>query len=63
MCVCVAWSLVFSGVCVAWSFVQLFHVGNKLIFNERRMRSTLYYTNTLSWICIVLAHRETIVHG
>jgi hypothetical protein len=28
---------------------------NKLIFNEM-MRSALFYTNTLSWICIVLAH-------
>ena len=29
---------------------------NKLIFNEMMMRSILYYTNTLSWIFIVLAH-------
>jgi hypothetical protein len=27
-----------------------------LIFNETMTRSTLYYTNTLSWIFIVLAH-------
>jgi hypothetical protein len=35
---------------------QLYHGENKLIFNEMIMRSTLYQTNTLSWICIVLAH-------
>jgi hypothetical protein len=29
---------------------------NKLIFNEMMMRSALYWTNTLSWIFIVLAH-------
>ena len=28
---------------------KLYH-GKKLIFNEMTMRSTLYYTNTLSWI-------------
>jgi hypothetical protein len=26
------------------------------IFNELMMRSALYYTNTLSWISILLAH-------
>jgi hypothetical protein len=35
---------------------QLYHDENKLIFNEMMMMSTLYKTNTLSWICIVLAH-------
>jgi len=35
---------------------QLYHGENKLIFNEMMMRSTLYKTNTLSWIFIVLAH-------
>jgi hypothetical protein len=36
---------------------QLYHGGkNKLIFNELMMRSVLYYTNTLSWIFIVIAH-------
>ena len=35
---------------------QLYHGENKLILNELMMRSTLYYTNTLSWIFIVLAH-------
>jgi hypothetical protein len=34
---------------------QLYHGENKLIFNEMR-RSTLYYTNMLSWTFIVLAH-------
>jgi hypothetical protein len=33
---------------------QLYHGEDKLIFNEMKMRSTLYYTNTLSWIFIVL---------
>ena len=32
------------------------HGENKLIFNEMMMRSALYYTNTLSWIFIALAH-------
>jgi len=36
--------------------VQLFHGENKLIFNEMMMRFILYQTNTLCWICIVLAH-------
>jgi hypothetical protein len=35
---------------------QLYHGENKLIFNEMMMRSTLYQTNTLSWIFILLAH-------
>ena len=34
---------------------QLYHGENKLIFNEMMM-SALYKTNTLSQICIVLAH-------
>jgi hypothetical protein len=40
------------------AIVQLYHDENKLIVNEMRMssRSTLFYTNTPSWICIVLAH-------
>jgi hypothetical protein len=29
---------------------QLYHCENKLIFNEKMMRSALYETNTLSWI-------------
>jgi hypothetical protein len=29
---------------------------NKLIFNEMVMASTLYMTDTLCWICTVLAH-------
>jgi len=33
---------------------QLYHGENKLQFNEMMMRSTLYKTNTLSWIFIVL---------
>jgi len=33
---------------------QLYH--GELIFNEMMMKSTLYWTNTLSWIFIVLAH-------
>ena len=35
---------------------QLYHGKNKLIFNEMLMRSPLYYTNTLSWSCIVQPH-------
>jgi hypothetical protein len=35
---------------------QLYHGENKLIFNEMMMRSALYKTNALSWICIVLVH-------
>jgi hypothetical protein len=37
---------------------QLYHDESKLVFNEMmmKMRSALYYTNTLSWIFIVLAH-------
>jgi hypothetical protein len=34
---------------------QLYHGENKLIFNEM-MKSALFYTNTLSWIFIVLAY-------
>ena len=37
-------------------FVQLFHGENTLIFNEMMMSSALYSTNTLSWMCTVLAH-------
>jgi hypothetical protein len=37
---------------------QLYHDENKLIFNEMMMKSTLYWTNTLSWNFIVLAHRH-----
>ena len=39
-----------------WTIFQLFHGENDFIFNELMMRSTLYQTNTLSWIFIVLAH-------
>ena len=35
---------------------RLYHGEKKLIFNEMMMRSTLYQTNTLSWIFIVLGH-------
>ena len=35
---------------------QLYHGENKLIFNKMMIRSTLYQTNTLSWILIVLVH-------
>jgi hypothetical protein len=35
---------------------QLYHGENRLIFNEMMMRFALFQTNTLSWICIVLAH-------
>ena len=35
---------------------QLYYGENKLIFNEMMMRSALFYTNTPSWIFIVLAH-------
>ena len=34
---------------------QLYHGENMLTFNEK---SALYYTNALSWILIVLAHRN-----
>jgi len=37
--------------------LTLYHGENKLIFNEMMTRSTLYQTNTLSWIfLIVFAH-------
>ena len=39
---------------------QLYHGENKLIFNEMMMRSALYYTNTLSWIFIVLANSPRV---
>ena len=35
---------------------QPYHGENKLSFNEMMMMPALYYTNTLSWILIVLAH-------
>ena len=35
---------------------QLYHGENKLIFNAMMMRFALFWTNTLSWIFIVLAH-------
>jgi hypothetical protein len=35
---------------------QLYHGENKLIVNDIMMRSTLYLTNTLSWIFLVLTH-------
>ena len=35
---------------------QLYHSENKLMFNEMMMKYALYYTNTLSWIFILLAH-------
>ena len=35
---------------------RLYHGENKLIFNEMMIRSTLYWTNTVCWIFIVLAH-------
>jgi hypothetical protein len=35
---------------------QLYHVENKLIFNEMMMRSVFFYINALSLICILLAH-------
>jgi hypothetical protein len=34
--------------------VQLYHRENKWIFNEMRMKSALFYINTLNWIFIVL---------
>ena len=40
--------------------ILLYHGENKLIFNEIMMRSSLYKTNTLSWIYIVLAHWDNI---
>jgi len=40
------------------SIFQAYHGENKLIFNEMMTSSAAYkyYTNTLSWIFIVLAH-------
>jgi len=35
---------------------QLYHGEKRSIFNEMVMRSALYYTNTLSWIFIVIAY-------
>jgi hypothetical protein len=35
---------------------QLHHGKNKLIFYDMMIRSALFYTNTQSWIFIVLAH-------
>ena len=35
---------------------QAYHGENKLIFSEIMMRSALCYTNTMSWIFIVLTH-------
>ena len=35
---------------------QLYHGDNNLIFNKMMKMSTLFYTNALSWIFIVLAH-------
>ena len=35
---------------------QLCHGENKIIVNELMTRFALFYTNTLSWIFIVLAH-------
>ena len=35
---------------------QLYHGENKFNFNEMMMKSTLYLTNTQSWIFIVLGH-------
>ena len=37
---------------------QLYHGENKLIFNEMMMRSTLYKTNTLSWIFSVSSLKQ-----
>jgi hypothetical protein len=36
--------------------IQQYHDKNKLIFNEMMMRSTLHYTNSASWIFIVVVH-------
>lgn len=38
-----------------WAFLQPYHVGNKLPFNEI-MKSDLYYINMISSIFIVLLH-------
>jgi hypothetical protein len=45
-----------SSDCCSTPTQQFFSGENKLIFNEMMMRSALYYTNTCSWIFIVLAH-------
>ena len=51
------WSEWVSDCCLmpTQQFFSYIMVKNKLIFNEMMMRSTLYLTNTLSWIFIVLA--------
>ena len=38
--------------------IELYHGETKLYFNNMMMMSDLYYTNTLSTIIIVLAHRN-----
>jgi hypothetical protein len=38
------------------AIAQLCHGENKIIINEMMMRFALFYTNTLSWIFIVLAN-------
>ena len=43
-------------VCTFSIFSAIYHGENKLMFNEMMMRSALYYTNTLSYIFMVLAH-------
>jgi hypothetical protein len=48
--------LLFSGNSAIF---QVYHGENKLIFNEMMMRSTLYKTNTRSWIFVVLAQWST----
>ena len=44
--------------CANSAILQLYHGENKLIDNEMMMMSALYKTNTLTWIFIVLAHRN-----
>ena len=39
---------------------QLYHGENKLIINEMMIRFVLYFTNKLSWIFIVLDHRNSL---
>jgi hypothetical protein len=44
------------------AIVQLYYGENKLVFNEMMMRSTLYDTNTLSLILVLLAEPTVRKH-
>ena len=50
------YGLLVSDCCLTPTTFQPYHGENKLIFNEKMMRSAFYYTNTLSWNFTVLVH-------